>query len=404
MQISAAAVPSDGPIEIANRKTYGLPSTVQAHVLDSRYYETAMLSSGNLAEILEEARKYVKSVEPYMPDSVIMPSPFLCIVYRLFTLGLTGHQMKRLLDNTESPFIRCLGFVYLRFALHNEQLWGWLGEYVTDDEEFQTSATGGAWTTIGDFVEALLIKEKYFNTLLPRISGGVRRQLEEKLAPVAIYRKRMRANRGLLDIYRRPGTQVEVCIDTTWYEARTVDVEEHPSRPKVVANIKGGDGFEQAVHLGMVILAQELPRGFELPRERSRSRSRTDWTRIKGKTNIELVEELRQGRREMAVCTSGKDYGRRPSTFDKGLAMAREGQGVAARRLLEEETFIKARLGRANSPDRPSGAGASRPEPSEEHKERMRKLFEKYGNVQGKKDNKQANNLHFEGPDVMRLG
>merc|ERR1712151_1192342 len=137
-------------------------------------------------------------------------------------------------------------------------------------------------------------------------------------------------------------------------------------------------------------MGEELPEKGRKARDRSRSRSRSrdriDWTREKGKSDAELLEELRAGARERAVCGSGKDYGRRPTTFDKGLAVAREGQGVAARRLLEEETFIKASdRRRAESPPREQ---AKSTEPSLEHQERMRKLFEKYGASSKKNDEK----------------
>jgi len=400
----------NGPIEVANKKTYGFPSVVQSHILDARYFETTLMLIQGFDDLIDEATNYVKSVEPYMPDSTTMPSPFFCIVYRLFTLGLDGRQVRKLIDRTDSPYVRCMGFVYLRFGLHTDKLWGWFGDYVMDDEDFQPTGSG-SWTTIGDFVESLLIKEKYYTTLLPRVSGGVRRQLEERLAPVAQCRKRQKANRDILDIYDQKGTKAEVCINGLWHDAVTQFVHFHPSRPKVHVKLTNGD--DEAVELGKVILSDDLSSrrkttsSSNSTRGRSRSRSprdRTDWTRCKGKSDAELVEELRAGQRERAVCTSGKDYGRRPSTFDKGLAQPREGQGVAARRLLEEETFVKM-SDRARREDSPQPREMSKPkEPSLEHQERMRKLFEKYGNAKGARD-QNANNLNsIEGPDVMRLG
>eukprot|EP00959_Pyramimonas_sp_CCMP1952_P164845 3445554-Pyramimonas_sp.AAC.1 len=50
-------------------------------------------------------------------------------------------------------------------------------------------------TTIGEYVESLLIKDKYFNSPLPRIPVKVRQTLDKELAPLAQYRKRMDANR-----------------------------------------------------------------------------------------------------------------------------------------------------------------------------------------------------------------
>lgn len=398
------------PIEISNAKTYGFSTLVQTHILDSHYYQS-ILGLQSFEQLIEEANQYAKSVEPYMPDSTVMPTPFICLVHRLFTLSLDGNQMFHLLDHTESPYIRCLGFVYLRFGLHIDRLWGWLGEYVLDDEEFQpTQGVGQEKTTIGEFVEELLSKEKYYGALLPRVTGAVKRQLEEKLAPVAQCRKRTWANRENLDFYRQKGTRVEACIEGTWHDGTVVElIEDFPSRLKVLVRLNGSDGGEETVHLGKVILRDGPTWGMEpkkkaSKRERSRSRSqdRVDWSRHKGKSDEDLVEELRRGARERAVCTSGKDYSRRPTTFDKGLAQPREGQGVAARRLLEEETIVKVSSKKRRSPSPSSSRVAKPKEVSEEHKQRMQKLFEKYGNVKPTEAQKASDDIG--GPDVLRLG
>merc|ERR1719183_1386136 len=141
----------NGPIEIANKKTYGFPPLVQSHIIDCRYYESTLTQMVAFEDLVEEARQYVKTVEPYMQDSSTMPTAFLAIVYRFFTLGLDGRQVRKLIDRHDSPFVRCLGFVYLRFALHSEKLWAWLGDYVIDDEEFQPTG-GGGYISVGDFV------------------------------------------------------------------------------------------------------------------------------------------------------------------------------------------------------------------------------------------------------------
>merc|ERR1712232_936400 len=56
-------------------------------------------------------------------------------------------------------------------------------------------------------------------------------------------------------------------------------------------------------------------------RARSRSRSRSvDWSRRKGKSDAEMIEELRSRLRENAVCGQGKVYAKRPLTFDASMS------------------------------------------------------------------------------------
>merc|ERR1712060_181616 len=78
-----------------------------------------------------------------------------------------------------------------------------------------------------------------------------------------------------------------------------------------------------------------------ISRSRSRSPRRAnspDWSTNRGKSQDDMVQELRAVQREKAVCSSGKDYSRKPIGFMSGLALKRD-VGSAATRLREEETY-----------------------------------------------------------------
>lgn len=44
-------------------------------------------------------------------------STAFCLLYKLFTLKLTRKQLMGLITHTDSPYIRALGFMYIRYAL-----------------------------------------------------------------------------------------------------------------------------------------------------------------------------------------------------------------------------------------------------------------------------------------------
>jgi len=46
----------------------------------------------------------------------IVSTPY-CLLYKLFTLKLTRKQLTAMLNHTDSPYIRALGFMYIRWAL-----------------------------------------------------------------------------------------------------------------------------------------------------------------------------------------------------------------------------------------------------------------------------------------------
>lgn len=411
-----------GLLEVANPKTYGLPPLLQSHIIESQHFKSLM-SIDIFEQIVEEVCQFADSVEPYNQNSSTVPSALFCCLYRLFSMGLDSRRLQHLINSQESPFVRCVGFLFVRFALDPGQLWSWLGEYVLDEEEFHPAKDSDWVTTVGEFVEALLSQERYYSVVLPRLPMGAKRGLEAKLAMVPQFRKRTQANQRLLDVYRRDDVQVEACPeeDGTWQSGWTVELDDtHPTRPKLKVMLKSGK--EVSVHIGRVILSDpnfSTANGYYRPaRNRSRSRS-FDWSRHKGRSQAELIDEQRSRDRDRAVCASGKEYARKPVGVKVACALPRE-MGAASHRLLEDETFVpKERSKRRRSPS-PRQEEHKRVQHSAEHQAQMQQLFEKYvmqkphdayaghGSGGGGSAGGSGAGVNFmtqgEGPDVMRLG
>jgi pre-mRNA-splicing factor 38B len=67
--------------------------------------------------------------------------------------------MHGLLKHEDSPYIRCIGFLYLRYVADPKTLWGWVEPYVKDEEEF-SPGSNGRMTTMGVYVRDLLLGQK----------------------------------------------------------------------------------------------------------------------------------------------------------------------------------------------------------------------------------------------------
>eukprot|EP00747_Dinoflagellata_sp_TGD_P191303 gnl/TRDRNA2_/TRDRNA2_54485_c1_seq1.p1 gnl/TRDRNA2_/TRDRNA2_54485_c1~~gnl/TRDRNA2_/TRDRNA2_54485_c1_seq1.p1 ORF type:complete len:658 (+),score=143.33 gnl/TRDRNA2_/TRDRNA2_54485_c1_seq1:25-1974(+) len=395
--ISEEAEREGGPLPLVNAKTYGFSPLLQTHVIECAHFKS-LLSLETFEQLLDETYQFANSIEPYMTGSGTLPSAMFCCLYRAFTLGLDEAQVRKLIDSQDSPFLRCCGFLYIRFGLAHSELWNWLGEYVLDDEEFIPNPDNGAKTTIGEYVQSLLAEEKYFNTVLPRLPMSVKRLLEEKLAPVAQYRKRTQANKRIIDDFRERGQRVEACSQGEWVQGSVIDMDdENPSRLKV--RVRFDDNTEDAVHIGKVILANSGRHS----RHRGYSDDGVDWSRSKGRSDKELVDELRSKARESAVCSSGKDYARKPVGYKAACALPRE-QGAASYRLMEEETFVPMNRGakrRSPTPEREMPFGKR---PSAEHQANMQKLFEKYSTTESSKGSRGGKYDDVDKIDTMRLG
>lgn len=399
------------PLEIADPKRFGFSPVLRTHVSGSAHYKE-LLSIESFDDLVAEMYEFGDSIFPYMHNSATTPTALFCCLYRLFTLGIDRQQLLQLLEDTNNPRVRCMGLLYVRLGLPPEHLWPWLGEYTLDDQEFRHSKDSETQTTIGEFAEELLSQDKFSCVVLPRLPVPTRRQLQLKLAPINQYRKRARANSELRNVYRHGNVHVEIKPDgpDDWLQGTLSElIEDMPSRPKASVRLK--DGSERVVHLGRVVLtdrrfcpghhsgggASSSARGSS----RSRSPGRTDWAREKGRSDGELVDELRSRERERAVCATGKDYARRPIGYKHACAMSQE-LGSASARLAEDETTVVISRRATEGRRSPSPRGQVRNKQSAEHQARMQQLFEKYGMAKGAETMGRVSDV--EGPDFVRLG
>ena len=55
-------------------------------------------------------------------------------------MQLTRNQMRTMLNHKDSPYIRCLGFLYLRYTTPPADLFNWYEMYLDDPEVFSPGA------------------------------------------------------------------------------------------------------------------------------------------------------------------------------------------------------------------------------------------------------------------------
>ncbi|CAJ1446858.1 unnamed protein product, partial [Effrenium voratum] len=402
--------------EITNKQTYNFNSMLRDQILKNTYFKT-LVKIDTFEGIMDEMYQYVETAETYGGGSTTVPSSLFCCLYRLFTIGLSYDELNLLCESKDWPYIRCCGFLYIRFGCAPEKLWDLLGEYCVDDEEFEPSkSTPGFTVTIGEYVESLLMDERYYYSTLPRIPMGVKKKIEEKVAPLGQYRKRAAQNKSTLHLFKEPGTAVEACRDNgVWVQGAVVQVIESISTRisvRVLAN-----GKEEVYHLGRVILrakAAPIPVAEPESEERDRSRSRSpkregrsgspDLTRNRGQSLDEMLEELRAKQRERAVCSTGKDYARKPIGFMSGLAMKRD-VGQASTRLREEETYAPRQVEHRKQMAEELNLGRPETERDREQQLLKQQLFEKYGNINPRAVTKEQQPADFEEDSArLRLG
>jgi pre-mRNA-splicing factor 38B len=96
-------------------------------------------------------------------------SSCFCLLYKLFTLKLTRKQLVGLMNHADSPYIRALGFMYVRYTQAPQDLFTWFADYLDDEEELDVRAGGGMSMRVGQMLRHWLIRLEWFDTLFPRI-------------------------------------------------------------------------------------------------------------------------------------------------------------------------------------------------------------------------------------------
>ena len=134
--------------------------------------------------------------------------------------------MALMLDHTDSPYIRCIGFLYLRYAADSATLWSWFEPYLHDGESVQV-CQGKADTTVGRFAQMLLNDLDYYGTRLPRPPLIIERQFKVKLLQaekVEERAKRHLQNHAAMEYFQKTGARIQALYGdddnpVTWYNA-----------------------------------------------------------------------------------------------------------------------------------------------------------------------------------------
>lgn len=183
-----------------NDKTMNLNNLILTNIQSSHYFKVNLFELKSYHEVIDEIYYKVSHLEPWEKGSRktsgqtgmcggvrgvgaggIVSTAF-CLLYKLFTLKLTRKQLNGLITHCDSPYIRALGFMYIRYTQPPADLWEWFEGYLDDEEELDVKAGGGCIMTIGEMLRHFLGKLEWYSTLFPRIPVPIQKDIEKKLA------------------------------------------------------------------------------------------------------------------------------------------------------------------------------------------------------------------------------
>lgn len=185
-----------------NQQTMNINNLIVTNILSSPYFKNELFKIKTFHEVIDEIYYKVEHLEPWEKGSRkirgqvgmcggvrgvgtggIVSSTF-CLLFKLFTLKLTKKQVYVLLNHADSPYIRALGFMFIRFCQHPNTYWEWFEPYLEDNEEVDPKAGGGCTMTMGQMVRSFLLKPDWYGTLFPRIPVPIHKEIEASLKAI----------------------------------------------------------------------------------------------------------------------------------------------------------------------------------------------------------------------------
>ncbi|XP_011501585.1 PREDICTED: pre-mRNA-splicing factor 38B isoform X2 [Ceratosolen solmsi marchali] len=183
-----------------NERTMNLNPLILTNIQSSHYFKVNLYELKTYHEVIDEIYYKVSHLEPWEKGSRKtagqtgmcggvrgvgaggIVSTAYCLLYKLFTLRLTRKQLNGLINHPDSPYIRALGFMYIRYTQPPPDLFSWYDDYLEDEEELDVKAGGGQIMKMGDILKQFLTKLEWFSTLFPRIPVPIQKELEQRLA------------------------------------------------------------------------------------------------------------------------------------------------------------------------------------------------------------------------------
>eukprot|EP01138_Halocafeteria_seosinensis_P003543 gb/GECG01003622.1/.p1 GENE.gb/GECG01003622.1/~~gb/GECG01003622.1/.p1 ORF type:complete len:583 (+),score=70.31 gb/GECG01003622.1/:1-1749(+) len=299
---------NEGPQSLpiwGSKRTLNMEKLLANNIVTSDYFRS-LKALGTFNEVVDEIYTRVEYVEPWAAGTARAPSSAFCLLFKIGCLRITKKQLMTLLNHKDSPYIRAIGFLYVRYTMDPKELWAYFKDYTEDPQEFAPSTNYKATQTMGEFVMKLIGERQYYNTLLPRIPVPVQRDLEVRLAIVAEDKLRADFHCKHMDQFvPKARVKSRYSEDDEWYDATLVEAISDLQDRWLVKY----DEYEETEERSIGQLDLLDPQySFKYNHEG------------RGLSASEMAQKLRELERQKAT-TSGKAYAHRPASLKGALSM-----------------------------------------------------------------------------------
>lgn len=174
------------PVPLRDAPDFGFHPLLAKAVADAPTYRSRVRKLMSVSEVVDEIYEQVDNVEPFKPVAVGLEatarsaSVAFCLLWRLFELRPTETQLREMVVHEDSPFIRAVAALFVRYGLPADSFLTWLGPLLQDEEEFTPTAAKAM--PMCEWVKSLITDNRYCGTILPRVPVMAERAIRAALA------------------------------------------------------------------------------------------------------------------------------------------------------------------------------------------------------------------------------
>jgi len=227
--------------------------------IEKSLYFKSLLAMTDPLQVLEDIYHHAHHAEVYTKKEDTEPSTLFCCLYRLISMKLPEAELRSLLVRTDSPYLRAVGFLYIRFS-NPKDAWPCFRDYLFDMQEFFPGVCKLKSQTLGRWIEGLLAYDKYYGTQLPRIPHTLKQHLVVWLAQIEDLRANYEANCKHFPIFQKGDLQVQVLTTGCWTDAYVLSSSYGASPFCLRCRVRHSNGLSEDVSLGLVRIKRKRAR------------------------------------------------------------------------------------------------------------------------------------------------
>jgi pre-mRNA-splicing factor 38B len=150
------------------------------NILSCQYFKD-VVGTMDFFQLIEEITKNVTYAEPWTVGTNGIPSTLFCIIYKFMLMKLTENQVYYLVNYQGNDYVRCAGFLYIRYMSDPKDLWNLFSNYLNEEKYFTPTIDSKNKITFGEYCENLLKEYDYYGTRFNRIPIQIERDIKSNL-------------------------------------------------------------------------------------------------------------------------------------------------------------------------------------------------------------------------------